>query len=563
MDGWSVSDHILSKNGYRGYFAESKVSTTLDSGKPKKAYYVEGSGWDMGWLHGALAAEEMAAQCDGWVPGQSMEPKQVNDVSLTCESYEALLNGIEVWLISATRASYDREAEKIPAELTEEMNGFVEGAMSKDPNCGCTFNKMLFMNYGIDVLMSSIYSGQLPSVLAQTATVESPHLPARVLEELAALSPKAFHNPVFCNAFGVSGKATTSGSDIFMGRDFQMPTGLVYQTIAADVVYMPTDGRLPTISSGIPGFIGRVTGINTHGVMMGVDMLYARPNTPQYPGLNSLLLVRHVLDRAVSTAAAIEIIAEAPRGVSWIYPVCDGTGVCVVVEAGPYMDPGEAFNPLQYVNSSKVKAALPSADFYQENPSPCTFDRGIFVRGMDFKYPEQYLSYNEGLYEVAGIQYDQSRWGSSGYLFDTFQDDLKDTGCCLHSNFFLPQREEFTDTILISNVAMTPEFRTAMMSYATDALEKVAHSATFRYDSLNDVVSQSWGSIDIDKAIYMMEFLSPERTPGYWDNTINDDPMSAMVEGTMNVADINHLRLYTKTGYWCDDWTHLTLKNFL
>jgi hypothetical protein len=590
-DGWVISGQIQAESGSRGFFAESKLSTTLDSGKPKKAYYVEGDGFDMGWLHGALSAEigdayqscttylhhmplnllneawdqEMASQCDGWVPGQSMEPVTVGDVTVTCETYHALLDGIEIWLVSATRASYDREAEKIPADLVAEMKGFVAGALSKDKNCGCTFNKMLFMNYGIDVLMSSVYAGQLPSVLSTHAAIASPQLPARVIEELAAMPAKLFRNPVFCNFFGVNGEATKSGSDIFMGRDFQMPTGLVYQTLAADIVYVPTDGRIPTVSSGIPGFVGRVTGINAHGVTMGVDMLYASPNTPESPGLNSLLMVRHVLDNAKSTPGAIEIVASAPRGVTWLYPICDGNGVCVVIEAGKYLKPGESFNPLQYVSSQKVKDALPSAEFYEANPSPCLFDRGIFVRTMDFEYPSQYLDYNAGLYAVGGIAYEDSAayWGETGYLFPTFEDDLNVTGCCLHSNFFLPQRETYSDTILISNIATTPEFRTAMMSYATDALEKVAHSATFRYDALNDVVSQSHGDIDIDQAIYIMEFLSPERTPGYWANTLNDDPMSAMVEGTMNVADIKKLRLHTKTGYWCDDWTFLTLKNFL
>ncbi len=592
-DGWRVSEKVVTRTGSRGFFVEHTSATTLDSGKPKKAYYVEGSAFEMGYLHGALSAkigdayqtcstylhhmplnlldetwdQEMAAQCEGWVPGQSQEPVIASGYAMSCETYEALLDGIEKWLVSATRASYDRENEKIPPDLIEEMKGYVSGAQEYDANAGCTFNKMLYLNYGIDVLMSSLYTGQLPSVLAEYAAVVSPHLSARVLKEIASMPPALFRNPVLCNAFGAVRSATKTGENIFMGRDFQMPTGLVYQTIAADVIYVPTDGRYPSVSSGAPGFVGRVTGMNVHGVTMGVDMLFAAPNTPYSPGLNSLLLVRHVLDYAQNTAEAVEIIASAPRGVTWLYPICDGQGECVVIESGKYTPEGTPFAPLQYVNNSKVLTALPSAEFFVNNPSPCKYDRGIFVRPMDFQYPSQYLDFNEGLFAVGEIPYDdsdESKWGETGSLFSSFEEDANVTGCCLHSNFFEPQRETLDDLILISNVAITPEFRTASMSYAANAWQKVAHSAVWRYDELNKLLVNSWGTIDIDTALYIMEFLSPERTPGYWTNMINaSDPMSAMVEGTMNVADITELRLHSKCGYWADSWTALSLKNYV
>ena len=39
-----------------------------------------------------------------------------------------------------------------------------------------------------------------------------------------------------------------------------------------------------------------------------------------------MLMSRHIGDHATSTEEAIEIMANATRGVPWIYPLCDGNG---------------------------------------------------------------------------------------------------------------------------------------------------------------------------------------------------------------------------------------------
>ena len=68
-DGWFIVDKMISsKSGYRGYYGEN-MNITSYIGKPKKIYYVEGSGWDMGYLHGVLTVRngDAKAMCDTYI----------------------------------------------------------------------------------------------------------------------------------------------------------------------------------------------------------------------------------------------------------------------------------------------------------------------------------------------------------------------------------------------------------------------------------------------------------------------------------------------------------------
>lgn len=61
----------------------------------------------------------------------------------------------------------------------------------------------------------------------------------------------------------------------------------------------------------------------------------------------------------------------------------------------------------------------------------------------------------------------------------------------------------------------------------------------WRYDTINRLLIENYGHIDHDVAKHIITFLSPDRTPGYWANTWNaSDPMSAIVEGHLVVADV-------------------------
>lgn len=204
---------------------------------------------------------------------------------------------------------------------------------------------------------------------------------------------------------------------------------------------MPTDGRLPHVSSGAPGFVGRMTVLNAAGVGMGVDMLRAAPNAPDAPGMNSILLLRKVADAALNTSHATAIVAATQRGTTWLYPICDAAGSCATLEAGKYLPAGAAFDPLQYVDSAELKAVLPDAAFFRAHSAEAIFDRGLYARPMDWAFPDEYLAFNEALFEFAGVPYDgsQESWGATGYVFGGFEDENEVTKKALHNNFYPPQ----------------------------------------------------------------------------------------------------------------------------
>jgi predicted choloylglycine hydrolase len=106
-----------------------------------------------------------------------------------------------------------------------------------------------------------------------------------------------------------------------------LKTGRVFQNINTMIVYNPTDGRNSIVSATVPGFVGSITGMNSHGFTMGVDILRSIAASREHPGLNSIMLIRTVVDNARTTRQAIQLISQSLRGTPWLYPMCDITGV--------------------------------------------------------------------------------------------------------------------------------------------------------------------------------------------------------------------------------------------
>ena len=76
---------------------------------------------------------------------------------------------------------------------------------------------------------------------------------------------------------------------------------------------------------------GRLDGMNEHGLTIGLHLVRARP---RLPGLNSVLLVRRVLDSCATTAEGIDLLRRLPHAMAYNYSLLDAGGVAAVVEAG-------------------------------------------------------------------------------------------------------------------------------------------------------------------------------------------------------------------------------------
>jgi hypothetical protein len=84
---------------------------------------------------------------------------------------------------------------------------------------------------------------------------------------------------------------------------------------------------------------------------------------------------------------SVELVVKAQRGVTFLYPLCDGKGSCAVIEASKSTPGSNSMNPLQYVNIPLLTPLLPTQEFLNTHPS-APFQNGVFVRTDDWVYPE-------------------------------------------------------------------------------------------------------------------------------------------------------------------------------
>eukprot|EP00051_Salpingoeca_urceolata_P028520 m.487268 g.487268 ORF g.487268 m.487268 type:complete len:615 (-) comp24923_c0_seq1:23-1867(-) len=567
----------------RGALAESINATNLHTGQPKRVYYVEGSAYELGRLTALLAtpeAEVMATtyierfvvqliDYDWWKSHEDTEEcrilERVLDNFLTIEA-----NRIWAKVVAAGA---------IPTPLIEEMKGLADGAASVNASTAVTFEKLVTINFGFDWVSAAAFSGELgPKLLQLVAELNDVSAEAKAKAIRALQTVRGLlEPPAFCDAFLAWGGATKADGHVLMGRAFQLATAEVFQDIAAHIITAPTDGRHASVRVFSPGMVGGITSLGMGGVVIGVDTLRSAAGTPEFPGFNSILLVRHIAETASSTKDALDRIERAQRGCPWLYPLCDASGACAVVEAGSFSNQtADAFDPLRFVRGKQLEKLLPSKSFLQAHSSRAAYRSGMYVRTPGYTFPEAYLGFNAPLFQHVDIPYNASAASSTdGLLFESWKQELLQQKH-LENNYFPPQRTGSSgrnDFMIVSNLAIVPEMRLTMMGTAADLFAKTQESAQYRYDTLNRVVHSAYGTLDVATALDAITFLSPDRTPGYWNHTLDPrDPMSAQVEGAVSVASLlpaaNQtadrlvLQLHTKTGYWKDNFYTTTLTNY-
>ncbi len=163
----------------------------------------------------------------------------------------------------------------------------------------------------------------------------------------------------------------------------------------------------------------------------------------------------------------------------------------------------------------------------------------------------EYLQFNQALFEHAHVPYNASNWGPTGFVFDDWVVE-KDKTLLIGADFFPTQRETFPDVVIVSNTALVPEMRMNQMSILPYLLLQGSTGLHWRYDSLNQMITDSYGHIDFEKAREIITFLAPNRSPGYWKNPPLDpkDPMTQEVEGVIALVNLKTKLFQLKAGYW-------------
>jgi len=547
-DGYEV-DTLITYQGKRAIRAQSKIAFNYETGEPKVVYYLEGTGYQMGYLFGKIAHEEIEIMCTKFMNG--IVPAFLKPGSV--KPYKSLMGKLMIDLIKTN----DKNISKvIPQELMNEMEGIVQGCKAVNPKTQVNLEKIFTLNVGVDFLLSQTYNieGLWKSIPGITG---------------ANLKP-----PLFCNAFSVCNKATVDGKHYY-GRDFMFPTANIFQDVACMIIYNPDPmldypKREPVVTVTAPGMVGAITAMNAKGLAFGVDMVPAGNINTKQPGLNSLLLVRHTAHYGSNFQKALQVIIHAPRGVPWLYSIAEAqSGRAAVLEAGAYAD---SLDFLSFPSKDLIKEGLlPSKEFLAQHDTLALY-YGLKIRWDTYVYPDTFFSFNPGFFTKFDKPYDPEEiFGETAFIDTTFRAKAVPKGY-----YFAPQREEKPDLVLTTNMYINPSMRLCSMAPWT-IMVSADHmdDSQWRYDALNRLLLRNYGKIDFQKARDIIDFLAPNgkyytdfyqeinNSDYFYQIAASSDGKTLQVFGATSICDLTEKIIESHYGYFDDEWITISLENYL
>jgi hypothetical protein len=543
----------------------------------------------MGFLLGLMAEPEVSLMTTKFVDNIIFDFFNIGKISESSKLVDYIVHILIDLIGECTKKMLD----DIPQELIDEMNGLYDGCLTVNPESKVQMDALRALNLGIDYLLAHIYTG-------------------KIFKE-KKIPPFLLKLPIMCNAISISRKAAEDGCHYF-GRDFMFATADVFQDAACLIIYNPESTQekpaFPVVSQTAPGFIGSIAAMNINGVAIGVDMLPGSHCNPDRPGLNSLLLNRYCIQTCPTIYDAIQKIIDAPRGVSWLYPIADGqSGRSCIIEAGS--NTGDA--PFDYFSGipDHYKNYLPDEEFINEmrtkyrTPAP---QKGLMVRWDDYPYPDDYLKFNEKLWDqynsdfwskleqitedlikdliiiikdpsilkivkaiaeelmelFKNVKYSPGYWVEMGYINKTYYESN-----CPGPFYFAPQREPNENISIVANHYTTPEMRlTAMTEWIAFVESSHINGFQWRYDELNREILQfvnDKAKITEVIAQDIIDFLRPypnPRFPEYYNPGIEKDPKEIIIGGSTSLFELKNKWIKSHFGYYGDEWIKITLPNY-
>lgn len=539
-DGFEIGK-VITYNGRLGIAAESKTASNYDTGRPKKAYYLEGTAYEAGFLMGSLAEEEvsrMALDFTDRVVFSFIGSKVLEKIKLIQETLIHLVYRLskETW-------------QQLRLEIKDEILGIYDGCKSRNQKTRVDLEHLIVLNTGIDIICSKIYPGSL------------------LKREMQGIEPEDFRIPLMCNAFTVSGKS--AGYGYYFGRDFMFPTADVFQDAAAMVIYNPvgiiSKTVIPLVSITAPGMVGSISAMNMEGVALGVNMSPGANCDPQNIGTNSLLLSRLCAQFCRSAEAAVELIEDTRRGVSWNYIIADGKNErSCGVEAGA----SGAVPDFTQFPAEDYKPYLPDRGFIEQHKS-VPFRNGIMVRWNDYKYPLEYLAFNHHIWSYYNEKHHTDKSIYTGAFSENGYINKSGDNNCPSSFYFAPQREENDEVLIVTNHYIIPEMRYfAMYQWTAGIIGDKVNDLQWRYDELNRIINEKLaiqGSIGFEDAKELIGFLTPygKNTGYYSGNPRSKDGREIRIEGCDSVFDLKNRIVESHYGYYCDKWVRLSLMKYV
>jgi hypothetical protein len=556
-DGFAVSGEDVHR--FResvGLLARHQTATNYENGEAKRAYYVEGTPYEMGYLLGLMAEPEVRRMATQYVD-RAVRALIREAISGERRDYTGPRGPI---LISLHRVLVDTIYEMIrsehiladvPIPVHEEIRGLVAGcraaARRRNETSTVTEEELWVLNAGLDCILPRVYTGDL--------------LRARI----PGLMAKDLQIPISCNAFAILNGAAADGA--IFGRDFMFPTGGVFQDSAALVIQNPRSKGLravvPFVSMTAPGIVGSVAAMNLHGIAAGVHVAAGANCNPARPGINSLLLVRDAIEHSRSADEAVQCMVDAPRGVTWTYMIAasaaSGDRACVV-EAGASAD-HVSFADFP---GPRMRSLLPDAEFLDQHRST-ELRSGAMVRWEGFPEPTDYVRrFNPRLWRAFRKTLRQGAFSPRGAI----NRGPKERNCP-GAMYFSPLRGRLHEVVLLTNHFVVPEMRLCSMHPWTQRVARgMIDDSQWRYDELNRRVLDSLeknGPITLSEARRIIDFLSPSGDyPSYYrNNPRSADGKAVSIFGSTNLFDLGSRIVESHYGYYADDWVRITLPRYV
>ncbi len=578
-----------------------------DRSRRKRAYYVEGSAFDRGWLMGFMAEAEASSMCADYVTNVIFDFLSLPGLMKSdCRAIRKMKRAI----IDAIANDSLSKRDGIPSEYIEEIEGLVAGARAVKADTKVNFKDLWALNFGIDCLVAHIYTQSL-----------------RFKER--RFSKYFLRVPVGCNAFAFSGRYTRGGG-AFFGRDFMFPTAGVFQDLACLVVCNPRPGigaaRAAAPGPGeerlhaavlAPGMTGAVCAMNESGFASGIEMLPHPLCDAERPGFNSLGMVRDIGARCAGVEEGAERVAGHLRGTSWIYAMGDKSGRGLMAETCKSLPEGSAF-PYLGDTPRYWKKRLPSTERFEKmreaegNPA---HDRGVVRRGESYKVPAELFRLNRRLLRwynwnlsdrtreiLVKLMGTFAKLVSLEYLsFGAFARDFiravepvrrfrrrafRERGIICRTPaedrtpgpyYYPPQRRQDSGWIIVTNHCVSPEMRTSgMTNWMALLAGERANDFQYRYDTLNRLAIRKYeeaGPFDFDSAWDLIDFLRPDPAgpcPDYYAAEISPrkrraDPdywRKIFVHGAVSLCDLEGLRFRSLWGYYGDLPVEISLEGY-
>ena len=379
-----------SKLGTLGIIATNKTAKTGSSEKIKKVYYVEGNPYERGYLLGLMAKPEIQKMATTFK--QNIVFQFFNlDINKNIEKIIGnLISDIVYYL-----AKHDNITQDIPQVFKDEIRGIVDACNDKE----ITIENISAINYGIDILLSIIYSDKLPidlltndlkTALGKFVNIEEGSTEINLDQIYFQEDGKTINlkDKIEIKLF----KNTTIIDTYFLGINSIFPNLSVFKDATTLIIYKPReDNAYLNISMTVPGLVGSITGLNEHGIAGGLNMTHNENSNPHRQGLNSFIMVRNFIQYSKDIDEAKNKVIDGQRGGAWDFIIGD-ENKSYFIEAGATVKPSNYILTFVPDNLTDIKPPIKNQKKIIAFLSPDT--------SKDFKLPNYFnpkgLSLNKG-----------------------------------------------------------------------------------------------------------------------------------------------------------------------